>query len=114
MEKIPKKTIINFFEKNVKKVKKVKVIKELKGKSLVEFSLQTGRTHQIRVHCKWIGHSITGDTKYGGDSTLNKDGQLLHAKKLILNHPTTGAEMCFEAEIPENMQKIIDRLNKEE
>jgi 23S rRNA pseudouridine1911/1915/1917 synthase len=89
-----------------------RVIERYKNKTLVEFSLHTGRTHQIRVHSKHIGHPVTGDEVYGGDISLNKSGQLLHAARLILTHPVTGEEMTFEAPIPDEMQRIIDKLKK--
>ncbi len=88
-----------------------KVIKEypLSKKSLVEFELKTGRTHQIRVHCKMLGHSIIGDDVYGkADKQLN--GQLLHSYKLSFLHPSTQKEMSFEIKLPDYFQNYIGKL----
>ena len=83
----------------------------------VECVLETGRTHQIRVHMSSIGHPLVGDTVYGGGNTKfeaqNKDlisGQCLHAKVLELTHPKTGERQKFECEMPENMQKLIEKM----
>ncbi len=83
------------------------------GYTLMEFSLHTGRTHQIRVHAQYMGHPVVGDPVYGYKKqkfTLN--GQLLHAKKLILIHPSTGEEMTFEAPLPDYFEKILETLEK--
>lgn len=78
---------------------------------LVEFVLETGRTHQIRVHSKHLGHPIVGDKTYGiKNQKFNLDGQLLHAYKLELTHPTTGKRMNFSADIPEYFSKILSKL----
>lgn len=74
---------------------------------LVEFKLETGRTHQIRVHCKYIGHSILGDTLYGDTSELIAR-QALHAYKVRFVHPIRNQKMDFEIEIPEDMKKLIE------
>lgn len=88
-----------------------KVIKEypLNRKSLVEFSLQTGRTHQIRVHCKMLGHSIIGDDVYG-KADKNLKGQLLHSYKLTFNHPRTQKEMSFEIGLPDYFENYLRKL----
>lgn len=79
--------------------------------SLVEFVLETGRTHQIRVHSKYLGHPIVGDKTYGiKNQKFNLDGQLLHAYKLELTHPTTGKRMEFSADIPEYFSKLLNKL----
>lgn len=88
------------------------VLEHLGSKCLVEFSLRTGRTHQIRVHCRYINHPITGDDTYGGDLTFKTKGQLLHAYKLIIQHPTTGKIMEFEAPLPEEFSVVLDKLRK--
>ncbi len=92
-----------------------KTLKRWKNHTLCEFSLQTGRTHQIRVHSKHLGHPIVGDKVYGyKKSTFNLNGQLLHAKTLILTHPKSGELMTFNAPIPDYFQRVIDLLDKTE
>ncbi|MDR3263606.1 MAG: RluA family pseudouridine synthase [Clostridiales bacterium] len=91
-----------------------KVLKRYKNFSLVEFELKTGRTHQIRVHSKHIGHPVTGDKVYGGSLRFETEGQLLHAYRLIVAHPSTGIVAAFEAPLPDYFKKIIDKLDKNE
>jgi len=78
--------------------------------TLVRLRLETGRTHQIRVHMKYIGHPVAGDPKYGPRRTLPIDGQALHAAVLGFDHPHTGERMRFEAPLPEDMQRLLRRL----
>lgn len=88
-----------------------KVIKEypISKMSLVEFSLQTGRTHQIRVHCKMINHAIIGDDVYGhADKKLR--GQLLHSYKISFVHPRTNETMTFEIPLPDYFQEYLTHL----
>jgi len=81
--------------------------------SLVEFELKTGRTHQIRVHSAYLHHPIVGDKLYNTNKCkFNLEGQLLHAKKLILSHPSTGNVMEFESELPEYFEKVLMNLRK--
>lgn len=81
------------------------------GYCLVEFVLETGRTHQIRVHSKFLGHPIVGDKTYGiKNQKFNLDGQLLHAYKLELTHPSTGERLKFFADIPEYFSKVLNKL----
>lgn len=81
--------------------------------TLVECILETGRTHQIRVHMASIGHSIVGDPLYGiKKEKFNLQGQLLHAKTIGFVHPTTGEMMEFSCEIPEYFQKVLEKLRK--
>ena len=78
---------------------------------LVEFVLETGRTHQIRVHSKHIGHPIVGDKTYGiKNQKFKLDGQLLHAYKLELTHPSSGKRLTFECAIPDYFTKILNKL----
>lgn len=98
-----------------------RVIAEHNGYSLVKFRLETGRTHQIRVHMASIGHPLLGDTVYGGGrskfETLNAallSGQCLHAKKLEFIHPDTKEQMRFECELPEYFTSILKKLGLEE
>lgn len=85
------------------------VIEELRGCSYVRFALETGRTHQIRVHCAYVGHPILGDDVYGKPYKDCK-GQCLYAKKLGFVHPRTGEYLEFTAEPPQFFQKILDSL----
>jgi len=87
------------------------IVKRFANYCLVEFVLETGRTHQIRVHSKHLGHPIVGDKTYGiKNQKFNLEGQLLHAYKLELTHPTTGKRMSFECEIPEYFSSLLNKL----
>ena len=98
--------------------------------SLVSFRLQTGRTHQIRVHARHLGHAILGDRVYGGDSILcgpvtarrkafyrnvleHLPRQALHAQRLGFVHPRTGSRMCWESIWPSDMEWVIERLPRD-
>lgn len=82
--------------------------------TLCKFDLQTGRTHQIRVHAKHLGHPVAGDPVYGyKKQKLKADGQLLHAWQLVLVHPTTGQEMRFNAPLPTAFKEILIKLCKQ-
>ncbi|MHB8423383.1 MAG: RluA family pseudouridine synthase [Leptospirales bacterium] len=80
--------------------------------SLLEVTLLTGRTHQIRVHFRHLGHPLLGDTVYGsrGKDTCSFPRQMLHAWKLAFTHPRTGQEMRFEAPIPKDFQEALNQL----
>ena len=81
------------------------------GYTLVRFRLETGRTHQIRVHCRHIGHPIVGDPVYGGKrQKFNLGGQLLHACELTFTHPRTGERMTFSAPLPAHFARVLDAL----
>ena len=86
-----------------------KLIEKFGNFSLMNFKLDTGRTHQIRVHCAHINHPILGDPIYGRCKKLpcNLNGQALHANKLGLIHPINGEEMIFEAELPNEFKKLL-------
>ena len=82
--------------------------------TLCKFDLQTGRTHQIRVHAKHLGHPVAGDPVYGyKKQKIKADGQLLHAWQLQLTHPSTGERMSFNAPLPPAFQEILDKLCKQ-
>ena len=90
-----------------------RVIQRYEGYCLVEFVLETGRTHQIRVHSKHLGHPIVGDKTYGiKNQKFKLEGQLLHAYKLELTHPTTGKRMSFECEIPDYFTNTLSKLKQ--
>ena len=103
-----------------------KVIERMAYVTLVECRLETGRTHQIRVHMKHIGHTLFNDERYGGHDVLKGTTaakykqfvkncfeicprQALHAKTLGFEHPRTGEMMHFESELPDDMQQLIDK-----
>ncbi|TQR26206.1 RluA family pseudouridine synthase [Bacillus safensis] len=86
------------------------VIERFKDFTVVECRLETGRTHQIRVHMKYIGYPLAGDPKYGPRKTVDFNGQLLHAGVLGFDHPRTGEYIEFSAPIPADMQDFIDSL----
>ncbi|MEG1510236.1 MAG: RluA family pseudouridine synthase, partial [Clostridia bacterium] len=86
------------------------VLKRYKNYTLMQFELKTGRTHQIRVHSKFIGHSIVGDDVYGGSNKFGLNGQLLHAFRLVLTHPKTNEVMTFEAPLPDYFKNVLESL----
>ncbi|WP_412768456.1 RluA family pseudouridine synthase [Liquorilactobacillus vini] len=82
--------------------------------TLIKCILETGRTHQIRVHLRYIGHPLAGDPLYGPAKTLKGHGQFLHAGRLGFEHPRTHQEMIFNVPVPEVFQKTLERLDKQE
>ncbi|MFV5893453.1 MULTISPECIES: RluA family pseudouridine synthase [unclassified Bacillus cereus group] len=88
------------------------VLERFKDFTLVECRLETGRTHQIRVHMKYIGYPLAGDPKYGPKKTLGMNGQALHAGILGFDHPRTGEYIQFEAPIPEVFEDALNILRK--
>ena len=90
------------------------VIKKFKTNTLVQCVLETGRTHQIRVHMAYIGHPLVGDPVYGfKKQRFNLNGQMLHAKKLGFIHPTLNKYMEFDAPLPDYFQKVLSVLENE-
>lgn len=90
-----------------------RVIERFKEFSLIECKLETGRTHQIRVHLNYIGNPIAGDAVYGPKNTLEGEGQYLHAKELSIIHPETKKRIIFESDLPEYFEKILSKLRNE-
>ena len=100
----------------------VRLIEELDGFSHVECRLETGRTHQIRVHMAHVGHPVAGDAVYGGKREMEwKDtyeyggevypiGQMLHAKKLAFDHPRSGERIVVESELPGWFERVLERV----
>jgi len=87
------------------------VLERFLGYTLVALRLETGRTHQIRVHMNYIGHPVAGDPLYGPNKTLTPNhGQFLHAETLGFEHPTTGEFMEFQAEVPEIFAEQLKKL----
>jgi len=92
-----------------------KVIKRYEGYTLCSFSLLTGRTHQIRVHAKYLGHPIVGDPEYGYKNCKFKlNGQLLHAGTLEFIHPSTNEKVTFNAELPDYFKLVLKKLKNKE
>ncbi len=88
-----------------------KVVKRYEKYTLCEFSLKTGRTHQIRVHAKYLGHPVVGDPEYGYKNQKFKlNGQLLHAKKLQFLHPTTNEMVEFNAPLPDYFEDVLKKI----
>ena len=91
----------------------ITVLEWLPRFTLVEARLETGRTHQIRVHLAYIGHPVLGDTMYGPKKPpFGVDGQVLHAKRLTLKHPTTNKEMVFEVPLPEYFANAVEKAKR--
>ncbi len=91
----------------------IKVIERLGGYTVIEAALETGRTHQIRVHMAYIKHPVVGDPLYGPKKQpIKTDGQVLHAKTLGFIHPTTGEYMEFDSDLPEYFEEVIGKLRK--
>lgn len=88
------------------------VLKRYRDYTLVKCILETGRTHQIRVHMKYICHPLVGDPLYGPKKTIKGNGQFLHAGKLGFVHPTTGKLLIFEAPLPKIFQECLEKLDK--
>lgn len=80
------------------------------GYSLVELSLETGRTHQIRVHMAAIGHPVVSDHLYGETNPFFIERQALHARRLSMLHPVTGKRVSFEAQLPQDMERLLEKL----
>lgn len=90
------------------------VLERFKDYTFVECILETGRTHQIRVHMNYIEYPVAGDPKYGPKKTLPITGQALHAKTLGFIHPRTEEEMEFTSDLPEDMTTLLDDLRRNE
>ncbi|HEM5036310.1 TPA: RluA family pseudouridine synthase [Streptococcus suis] len=95
-------------------VTRFQVLERFGDYTLVELTLETGRTHQIRVHMAYIGHPVAGDEAYGPRKTLKGHGQFLHARTLGFTHPRTGEVVEFTAEAPAIFQEALEKLRKAE
>lgn len=93
----------------------IKVIKKYNNFTYIEVNIETGRTHQIRVHMAEIGYPIVGDYVYSnGKNPFGVEGQMLHSMKLEFVHPTTGQKMLLQADIPKYFKDVLNILDKEE
>lgn len=90
-----------------------RVLERYKSATLIELSLETGRTHQIRVHMNYIGYPIVNDPVYGKRKLIDNSGQCLHAKTLGFIHPTTLKEISFDSELPDCFVNILNRFKEE-
>jgi 23S rRNA pseudouridine1911/1915/1917 synthase len=107
-----KMTVI--FSNSKEAVTHFKVLKRFGNYTLVECKLETGRTHQIRVHMSYIGYPVAGDPVYGPKRCqFDIRGQALHAAELTLSHPVTGERLLFFAPLPDDMERIIARLKSQ-
>lgn len=92
----------------------IKVLKRYDKYTLISVKIDTGRTHQIRVHMAEIGHPVVGDMVYSsGKNEFGVEGQMLHSKSLDFKHPITGKEMHLEARLPEYFEKVLEKLDRE-
>ncbi|WP_239254424.1 RluA family pseudouridine synthase [Listeria ilorinensis] len=89
------------------------VVERFPAFTLVECQLDTGRTHQIRVHMKYIDHPLAGDPKYGPKNTIQGSGQFLHAAELGFTHPRTGERLHFESPLPADFEAALAELRQE-
>jgi len=109
--KFDRKKMCVTYQNSKEAVTHYEVIEEFGQYSLVRFRLETGRTHQIRVHSAFIGHPVLGDDVYGRPYK-GIEGQCLHAKKLGFVHPETGEYMEFDSQLPDYFTRILDKLRK--
>lgn len=102
-------------EKGKEAITHFKVLKRYNGYTLLEVKIDTGRTHQIRVHLSEIGYPVVGDEVYSnGKNKFGVKGQCLHAKRIEFVHPTTNKKMVLEAELPKYLKNILKELDEEE
>ena len=85
-------------------------IEHFENASLVKCVLETGRTHQIRVHMQYIGHPVMGDPMYSKANPMNLQGQALHARVIGFDHPACGEYMEFAVEPPEYFESLLKKL----
>lgn len=91
-------------------ITRFEVIEYFDNATYVACDLETGRTHQIRVHMQYIGHPIIGDPLYLNKNAFDLNGQALHAQKISFDHPTTGQRMEFSAPLPDYFEELLEKL----
>ena len=96
---------------------------QIRALTLVQVAIHTGRTHQIRVHLSAIGHPVVGDPLYGGvhrrvpgdlRAVTHLERPFLHAARLVFKHPRDGRRMEFTSELPDDLQRVLDELRKDD
>ncbi len=109
--KTDRKKMAVTYENSREAITHYRVIEEFSGFSHIECKLETGRTHQIRVHMSHLGHPIVGDSVYGkGRNTMGLNNQCLHSKCIEFTHPRTGERLKFESELPEYFIKLLEKI----
>ncbi|MDW8153831.1 MAG: RluA family pseudouridine synthase [Armatimonadota bacterium] len=91
-----------------------RVVERFPGYTLVACQLETGRTHQVRVHARHMGYPVAGDPVYGMRGELGLGRQFLHASELVFLHPRTGQRLVFTSELPEDLQQVLQTLREKE
>lgn len=92
-----------------------KVLKKYNNYTYIEVNIETGRTHQIRVHMAYIGYPLVGDYVYSnGKNPFGVQGQMLHSYELEFMHPVTSEKMDLEADLPEYFKEVLDNLENQE
>ncbi|CAM3611584.1 RluA family pseudouridine synthase [Erysipelothrix urinaevulpis] len=90
------------------------LVEEFKDYSILKAKLDSGRTHQIRVHCQYIKHPVVGDEMYGYRNTLEMQGHALHSYHLAFNHPITNEKLDFEIDLPMRMKGILEEIRRQD
>lgn len=111
-DKIDRQSMTVTDENSKTAVTHFRVLERFKDFTFIECQLETGRTHQIRVHMKYIGYPLAGDPKYGPKKTLDLGGQALHAGVLGFIHPRTKEYLQFEAPLPAEFEELLNKLRK--
>lgn len=110
---VDRKKMAVTFENSKEAITNFHVLERFGKFTFVECKLETGRTHQIRVHMSYIGHAVVGDPKYGPERcSFSIKGQALHSTELTFTHPATGETMVFHAPLPDDMNQILAKLRK--
>ncbi|WP_163536734.1 RluA family pseudouridine synthase [Gracilibacillus sp. YIM 98692] len=105
--------LMDVVENGKQAVTHFEVLERMHGKfSFIKCVLETGRTHQIRVHMKYIGYPLVGDPKYGQRKTIDVEGQALHAYQLSFEHPITNEWLEFEAPLPDKFSHVLENIRK--
>ena len=112
-DKLDRKKMAVTLENSKKAITHLKVLKRYKNATLIELKLETGRTHQIRVHMNYINHPVVNDPVYGKRKIIDDTGQCLHSKTLGFIHPRTKKYMEFDSELPECFINILNKFENE-